>query len=465
MDIVNKRDLKTEPFAFLFDYQREIVGMKSRFIAANWCRQSGKDFTFSGKLVAAAYRNPGSGHMIAAPSERQSLDTLEKCKTWVEAFELAIADITDAPASDESPQLLAKTIRLSNGSVIRAVPGKPDTVRGFSGSVWLTEVAFFEHPRATWAAILPTISSVISGEKTAAVWSTPNGQDDFFYPIFRDAALGKKTIWATCTRDIYAVAASQRAAGYPPIDIEGLRAAIGDADMWAQEYECQFLDTSSVLFPYELLSSCESAEATTEMDYDALDATDRIFYCGVDIGRKKDLTVVWILEKLGDVAWTRAVVELDRTKFRVQREFLCSLLRRRALRHCAIDATGIGMQLAEELADEFGEWRVSSCTFSADLKQEIFLGLRRVMEDRLLRTPADATIREDVHRIKKITTSAGTVRIVAEHTEDGHSDRGTALALANYAARAGATGATTVREVDIVSEFRETNPYAAWRRI
>jgi hypothetical protein len=31
------------------------------------------------------------------------------------------------------------------------------------------------------------------------------------------------------------------------IDVEGMRAAIDDADGWAQEFECQFCDTQSVL--------------------------------------------------------------------------------------------------------------------------------------------------------------------------------------------------------------------------
>jgi hypothetical protein len=45
------------------------------------------------------------------------------------------------------------------GSRVIAVPGKPDTVRGYSANVVLTEFAFFENPDETWRAITPTVTN------------------------------------------------------------------------------------------------------------------------------------------------------------------------------------------------------------------------------------------------------------------------------------------------------------------
>ena len=57
-----------------------------------------------------------------------------------------------------------------------AVPGKPDTVRGYSANVLLTEFAFFEQPDATWRAILPSITnSMRGGVKKVRLITTPNG--------------------------------------------------------------------------------------------------------------------------------------------------------------------------------------------------------------------------------------------------------------------------------------------------
>ena len=62
---------------------------------------------------------------------------------------MTIADIQedrDAPGT----LLKSATITFANGSRIIAVPGRPDTVRGMSANLILTEFAFFDDPDASW---------------------------------------------------------------------------------------------------------------------------------------------------------------------------------------------------------------------------------------------------------------------------------------------------------------------------
>jgi phage FluMu gp28-like protein len=60
--------------------------------------------------------------------------------------------------------------------------------------------------------------------------------------------------------------------------------------------------------------------------------------------------------------------------------------------------------------------------------------LVRLFEDKLVRVPADAAVREGLHKVRKIVTAAGNVRFDARHDEDGHADEFWALALAYHAA-------------------------------
>lgn len=448
-----------EPFDTFFEYQLEMVNCTARFRAANCCRQSGKDFTFSGDIVRQAFALPGSGHMIAAPSERQSLDTLEKCKQWAEAFKLVIEDEIDEPVS---VGINSKTIRLSNGSHIRAVPGRPDTVRGFTGSVWLTEVAFFEDPFKTWAAIAPTITNPMGGRKTATIWSTPNGQDAFFYPIFRDAALGKQQTWTTFTNDIYKVNEAWKKRGRG-VDIGELRRMINNPEMWAQEYECKFIDRSSILFTYDSIHKVTHAEASVNLPAGFLDARDKQCFVGVDIGRKHDLTCIYILEKVGDIFWTRGITRLRNMPFSEQREILRNILRSRSVVRCFIDKTGIGAQLAEEMEQEFGSWKVEGCTITLAFKNAIFMRLRVGFEDKLLRIPADRHLVESLHSMQQEVSRAGNIRLAAARTEDGHADDAFALALA-YEASNEALGGNDCTSVDVRSFARAHNRFSAWRR-
>jgi hypothetical protein len=64
-----------EVFGFTpYKYKLELADMfaKNQFIAARWCRQSGKSFTVSALLLKYAWENPGSYIAIVGPSWRQT---------------------------------------------------------------------------------------------------------------------------------------------------------------------------------------------------------------------------------------------------------------------------------------------------------------------------------------------------------------------------------------------------------
>jgi phage FluMu gp28-like protein len=223
----------------------------------------------------------------------------------------------------------------------------------------------------------------------------------------------------------------------------------------------------------------------------------------VDIGRRRDLTVLWLLEVENDLAppesriyWTRGVFVLERTPFSQQRATLDALLAHRlsaslepcensfeeefprspksfygdaadpssagpsaarqkslegvrgepffrkvssrssgyAVRRCAIDASGLGAMLAEELQQRWGS-RVEPVTFTLAVKEDLAVRVKRLLEDGRLRIPADPAVRAALAAVKRIVTPAGNVRFDADRTERaGHADHFWALALALAAA-------------------------------
>ena len=99
-------------------------------------------------------------------------------------------------------------------------------------------------------------------------------------------------------------------------------------------------------------------------------------YGGVDIGRCRDLTVMWVLEAQGPVLVTRGVRESVDEPFREQYQALRGLLSLRQVARCCIDAGGIGMALAEAAVEEFGGTRVEPVTFTSAMKDELASRLR-----------------------------------------------------------------------------------------
>jgi phage FluMu gp28-like protein len=304
-----------------------------------------------------------------------------------------------------------------------------------------------------------------------------------------------------------------RAQGFA-VEVESLRAAIADEDAWQQEYCCRFLTDAAHYFPPELVAAAESSDATLAFPWTATRAAaggvrDPLFeqqiprpdsigtrndepgpmyfggprragvnpaptgapmetgacYLGVDVGRKRDLTVLWLIEienpeaaAEARVFVTRGVVTLERRPFAEQRKVLEALLGLRGeirnskienrgaetsfefrdtsfvIHRCAIDATGMGALLAEELHAKWGA-RVEPVTFTAAVKEDLAVRAKRLLEEGRLKIPYDPAIRAAFNSVKRVVTAAGNVRFDADRTDAaGHADHFWALALALAAA-------------------------------
>jgi phage FluMu gp28-like protein len=382
--------------------------------------------------------------MVAAPSERQALDSLDQGKTWAEAFDLRVNDYQEYRTGGSETLLKAAEIVFSNGSRVRAVPGRPDTVRGRSTNLLLTEFDFFEDPPATWRAVLPSITNPLrGGEKKVRLVTTPNGIGSAAHKIWTSGD-GKKMKWSRHLVTIYHAVLMGL-----PVDIEEIREAMqamGDFDGFSQEYLCEFIDALSVLLPYELIAGCESIEGTEVVPAEYWDPKVRNSFpvdLGIDFGRKRDLTVCWAAEKISDMQITKEVLCLERMPTPDQIDILRPRIQK--ARRVCLDYTGPGIGMGDYLVKEFQEWNPTQHKFgkielvmmSNTTKVELFGKLRMAFEKRNWRIPISQVIREDLHSIYRCVTPSGNITYRAPHTEDGHSDRGTAQALCTRAGEGG----------------------------
>jgi len=237
------------------------------------------------------------------------------------------------------------------------------------------------------------------------------------------------------------------------------RAECIDEEQWLQEYCCVPADESSAFITFEMLDACEDPGLrllTADALLDSLansplpsDGTGikgegpfpstpnphSSLYLGVDVARKHDLCVLDLGEKIGDVVWDRVRLELENKSFSEIKSELYRLLRLPQLKRCCIDATGLGMQLAEEARMDFG-WKLEPITFTAPIKEELAFGLRTDLEERKVRLAADERLRADLRGMRKEVTSSGNIRFAGE-SRDSHCDRFWAKALRQHAAKGG----------------------------
>lgn len=410
----------------LYPYQQRWFRDRARFKLGKFARQTGKTFTTTLEIVddslEAVARGLRSPWVILSRGERQAREAMEEgVFRHIEAYGYALKrfGVEELEFYDEDSGIKRKAlqIRLDKHNKITGLPANPGTARGFSANVFLDEFAFHQDSRAIWAALFPVISAGFKMRVT----STPNGKGNKFY----DLATTEDPIWSKHVVDIY-----QAVADGLPRDIEALRRGLMDEDVWAQEYELQWLDEASAWLSYDLINGCEHDHAGLPEHYGGGPA-----YVGVDIGIRRDLYVIWVLEQVGDVYWTREVIARRRASFGEQDQLLDDVFQRYRVLRCSIDQTGIGEKPVEDAQRRHGSTRVEGVLFTPANKLTLATYGKEAFEDRKIRIPmGDQALRADLHSLRKIPSPTGAPRFDAEANADGHADRAWACFLALHAA-------------------------------
>jgi phage FluMu gp28-like protein len=224
--------------------------------------------------------------------------------------------------------------------------------------------------------------------------------------------------------------------------LQRLRKQCLDEEQWLREYFCTPMEENTAFLEWSLITPCEHPNCLKSFDYlseptgfDSYSCTPTFpsLYVGVDVARKQHLCVIDVGERIGDVIWDRMQIEQQNKTFAEIEHDLWRLLSLPSVNRCCIDATGLGMQLAERAKERFGS-KAEPITFTPTVKEELAFELRRAFEDRKLRIDPDPALRADLRGVRKQITSSGNIRFVAE-SEDGHCDRFWAKALRQHAAR------------------------------
>lgn len=424
----------------LLPYQKTAVENPARFTWNCWARQTGKSFTFSLRRVLRGLTRRRD-QIILSAGERQSREVMNKMRMHCHAIAAAMT----LRGCDDFAGLKLRHLEaiLPGGVRILALPANPMTTRGFTGDVLLDEFAMHEDDAAIWAALFPTL---LRGQGELDVASTPRGRRNMFHRLETNEMFSRSTV----------TLADAIAAGLQ-VDANEMRAAIGDDLTWRQEFCCDFLDEATAFMTLDLIARCQDGRLTTGVDWSRLGRRDARVYIGVDVGRYRDVTAIWLWEQASrppsipdaiasstplsrrmddDIAFvTRGLIVLTAAPFAEQETVLAGLLESPAVRRCCLDASGMGLQLAERLASRYGEHRVEGITFTSALKSELAGNLRVRAERGQLHIPVDERIVADWHSITRLASHGGHVRYDADRASGGHGDRFWAAALGLYAAR------------------------------
>ncbi|MDX2152221.1 MAG: terminase family protein [Bryobacteraceae bacterium] len=207
-------------------------------------RQWGKTTVTAIKALHMAMYVPRSLVLVASPSERQSRLFLRVVRTL--AFQLGLG-LLKGDGDNRS------SVQFPGGGRIVGLPGRPDTVVGFSG----VSLLIFDEAARVSDEIFEVLNPVLA-VSGGALWcmSTPKGKRGFFYTIWKRGAGDE---WVRI-----AVPATE-CARIPAAFLERQKRDLPDRK-FRQEYMCEFLEPEGAVFTEAMLANLFT-DAVKPLDY------------------------------------------------------------------------------------------------------------------------------------------------------------------------------------------------------
>lgn len=426
-------------------YQSKWINDESRLKLCEKSRRIGMTYATSFRRVYKAMTTPGLDCWVSTRDLTSAKEFIRYCGKWCQIAGIVAVgingDSTVEVALDDAAKITAQVIHFPNGARIFALTSNPNALASKGGDLVLDEFALHLDQETLWQVAKP--SATVWGYQIEVI-STHRGKNTVFNGFVLDAKGKNKFGWSLHTIDIVSAAnnglvdrinAATAKRGIAPQTPEQFvareRATCRTEADWLQEYMCQPTEQFGSLITYSMYDACKMPAAEL---YAA--EIKGPCYVGMDIGRRKDLSVIWVLEDLGTVLATRLVVTLENMKFRDQLNELIDICERFNVRAGRIDGQGIGMQIAEDAEADIGS-HIQGVDMTIQAKSRIATLMLTVYQDGCVQVPDDDRIRESVHKVEKAVSPSGMIRYVAPRDEDGHADEFWAQGLAVDAARSG----------------------------
>ena len=407
-------------------------------------------------------------YWFSSADESAGVEFIEYCRFWSRDLFGKIADYFVEGYEDPQTGKIgaAQVIRCSNGRRITAMTSNPRRFRSKGGDVGLDEFGHHDQPGPMFDAAQP----VTTWGGSLRVFGTPNGEDALLHQfavkcekILR--ALGHDPHAAPhCAVPYLQLAAKADELGITPVMsyhrvtitqaveqglvellnaskgtnltraefLQGLRRQCRNEEAWGQEYMCTpGMDLSAAL-KYHVIEACMSDRCPRPVDgFENLDVALAVLakhyaggpiFAGVDVGDTRDLTTLWLAEPVGDVLWTRLIYRMKNESMVDQEVAAKRLFENVKLARCAVLRRGVGVGIHAHLQRRYGGTRIAGIDETRMIKIGLVTAFVQCFEDRRIRIPDDASLKESLHSMREARTPGRQVTYEAPRRESGHAD-------------------------------------------
>lgn len=454
----NKTDVSLKTIGrYFLPYQVEAILDENRLVL--WEKSIRIGATFCMAFRAVRRRVLGKGDcLVTSVSLPAAKEFIEQCKKYNEIFKFAASDI-QAVAWGEKLNEQGYCITYPNGCRIFAFSSNPKAIRSFGGEVMIDEIAFHEDPRS----MIKAAGGRALWGYPVTIWSSHNGYDNEWNRILtEERAKGSKSKWTIKSTTLIdamrdgLLGKINEVSGQSKTDadfLEETKEMVGGEEAFEEECLCKPRKGGASAIKWSYLEAAKRDYNITRFkiegdDKDSIEsAADAMIEMlkdftasalGYDVARTGHLAAVWINSK-AEKNTLRGLVTFKNTKFGNQRELIARIMRKSLTTVGAGDKTGLGMQVCEELEEEFGEARFFGLNFGAR-KPDLGTRLTKIYESGEQEIPAavdQGDIAHDLAGIRLEALPSGRPHFYESSNplnKDSHCDLAWANALALAAA-------------------------------
>lgn len=355
----------------------------------------------------------------------------------------------DAYVIDSAKDIRAFIVEFPTGSRLVSLSSTPEAFAGKGGDVFLDEVDLHKDagrlidmalPCTTWGGQLEAVSAYsVDGTKDTP-WAqmitearTENKQGASLHRVTIYDAVGEGLV----EKINEATGQHETREGF----IKKMRARCRTLAAWESQFECKVQDAGGRLLPTSLVAPCEMKAEEIAKIVAASPNAPRV--AGYDVARHVHGAAWHEYALIGTTLFLARREVFHENDFDEQEKFIEAQMERAESRitRLDIDATGLGMQMAERMGKRY-PGRVDEVNLESHRRHELCMLTRDKFLNRRIVIPEDPQLRADLEGPTISIATNGAMRVIvpqftAEGGEQSHCDEFMATVLGVAASDAG----------------------------
>ncbi len=417
--------LETNTGRMFYDFQKKWLYDPAKFKSCGKSRQIGLTMTSASEAVFKGFLL-GLDTLYTSKASRQYLRAKRYAKADLKLLNKIDPRIEIVKDSDGEGELGFTTIdpndnvRPDHTSIYFLPSNDISNIEGFPGRVLIDELSNIKEAQELYNSLIPSLGS--NPLYDFGCQFRARGTNNLAYRIHTN----KDNRFPDFSRHLITI--DDAIADGFPFDKKTIFANLSKEAI-LEHYYVEFIESGYTPFTDDLVKACERNERDIRSNEIA-----GACYGGWDFAHEVNSSIFTIFEKRrkDGKKVQRHTEDMTRQTNPLQEDKAHDLIRRFALQGLAIEYTGAGIPICQNLEKYYGKLIKRFVTTNAN-QTEVAENLKYELEDDNMRLVADEDQRKSITSVKRLITPSGNVKYEGKNKSE-HGDYFRAICLANWAA-------------------------------